>query len=271
MSTFVAHTSPTGTSNLLAVLIGLSLALLTLTAASGAVDPRILNGDPVWAKPFKFSLSFLVLFLTLSWLESRLSERWREGWILSCTRIAMTISFLAEMSYISYQAALGEPSHFNYSSDFHAAMYSLVMFTGAVVLTLGIGVFAIAASMDNDAYISRPLRLAVALGFGVSCILTLIIGSYMGGQNSSFVGAPSAHSAYVPFLGWSLEAGDLRVSHFFALHAMQFIPGMALLIEKHRALSNRVPCVLFLFTISYIALTLALFFQAISGQPMFST
>ena len=54
------------------------LFLAALMAVTGlvsliglVVDPRELVGSPAWAKPLKFSISFVLYALTLSWLWRR--------------------------------------------------------------------------------------------------------------------------------------------------------------------------------------------------------
>jgi hypothetical protein len=57
-----------------------AVVLLALTVLWGFVDARLIEGVPVWMKPLKFALSFVVLFGTIALVEPRLSERLRDGW-----------------------------------------------------------------------------------------------------------------------------------------------------------------------------------------------
>lgn len=57
--------------------LGLAMAASTLATLAGLIfDPRLLDGAPLWAKPFKFSASILIYAVTLAWLLVQL-PRWR--------------------------------------------------------------------------------------------------------------------------------------------------------------------------------------------------
>lgn len=217
------------------VLTGFAVALTVVFLAAGAVDPRLLDGVPVWSKPLKFAVSSVVLFGTIAWLETRLSEAWRSGWILSTTLAVMGIAMAAEIGYIAFQAAQAEPSHFNLSTPFHAFMYSVVMFSGALALVIGIGIYGMAAALDRCAPLTPGLRLGVVTGFGLSFILTLIVAGYIGGQSGHFAGTPDPDAAVIPFFGWSTSGGDLRPAHFLALHAMQALPVLGWVLDRSAA------------------------------------
>ncbi|MEM8570062.1 MAG: hypothetical protein AAGG56_04040 [Pseudomonadota bacterium] len=245
--------------------MGLSAAILVVTLAAALVDIRTLEGVPVWAKPAKFALSFVILFATIAWLEARLSPRWRDGWLLSATLAVMGASLVAEMGYLMVQAGQAEASHYNYSTPYHAFMYTVVMFVGALVLVAGIGVYGLAAALDREADLAPALRLGVVLGFGLSFGLTVIVAGYMAGQESRFVGLPSAEAATIPLLGWSAEVGDLRPAHFLSLHAMQALPLLGWLVDCAQVRSGRIWVAV--GAILYTAATLALFAQALAGRP----
>jgi hypothetical protein len=65
--------------------------------------------------------------------------------------------------------------------------------------------------------------------------------------------------------GWNRSGGDLRVAHFFGLHAQQAIPllgGVLLSLERRPAW-----IVLIAGSLCYAALTVVVFVQALNGSP----
>lgn len=253
-------------ARLAVVLTGLSLAILIVCLAAGAVDARLLDGVGVWAKPIKFASSFVVLFATIAWLDARMSVSWRDGWILRTTLAVMGTSMVAEMGYIIFQAAQAEASHFNYATPFHTFMYTVVMFFGALALVAGIGIYGVAAARDAEADLTPGLRAGVVWGFGLSFILTVIVAGYLGGQPGHSVGTPSPDAATIPLLGWSAEVGDLRPAHFLSLHAMQALPLLGWFLD--RGLPARAKTGVAIGAAVYMAATFGLFAQALAGYPL---
>ncbi|MEM1361127.1 MAG: hypothetical protein AAGF94_05355 [Pseudomonadota bacterium] len=248
------------------ILTGLSAAILLLTLSAYVVDERLLGDAPVWAKPAKFASSFVVLFATIAWLETRLSEPWRDGWLLSATLVVMGTALVAEMGYIIFQAAQAEASHFNYATPFHAFMYTTVMFVGALALVAAIGIYGFAAALDKEAELPPGVRWGVVWGFALSFVLTVIVAGYMGGQSGHHVGTPSLDAARIPFLGWSGEVGDLRPAHFLSLHAMQALPLFGWVVDRQNLARPRYA--VSVAAVIYTVLTLAVFAQALAGQPL---
>lgn len=250
---------------LLDVLTATSLALLAVLLVVLPLDPRELGGDPVWAKPAKFAASFSIFFATIGLLETSLSPGWRNGRLLSRTGQVMAVAFLGEMAYIVVQAGQAEPSHFNETTPFHSAMYAL-MGVGAVCLVGGAAIFGLAALADREARLSPGIRLGVALGFVLSCLLTLVVAGTMSRNGSHFVGQVSAADPRLPLMGWSLSTGDLRPAHFLSLHAMQALPLLGWAADRWRP-REAFPLVLAGAAL-WTAATLALFALALAGQPV---
>ena len=243
-----------------------TFTLFALTAAFFValhLDNRLLYGVSVWSKPLKFSLSLAVYFGTLLLMARLLPV----GQLNSGRHhtIATSLIFVAafEMAYIAIQAALGETSHFNKTTAFHNVMYSL-MGIGAVWLTMGLTWLAVLIAKHNDR--SDPLVLAILLGLGISAALGGGFGAYLGGQESHWVDAVPNDANGLWLFNWSNDGGDLRVAHFFGLHAMQAIPIFALALPRVLGLSKKRIAIV-VFSLSYSALCVYTFAQALGGQP----
>ena len=107
--------------------------LLIATLIWGQFDQRRLDGVAVWVKPAKFSASFLVHFATLAIIVNLMSPENKKLRIVAGVGWLLAVVFVAEMTYLFFQAAQGQHSHFNETTAFHSAMYSLVG-VGAVAL-----------------------------------------------------------------------------------------------------------------------------------------
>lgn len=95
--------------------------------------------------------------------------------------------------------------------------------------------------------------------------LTLITAGTMSGLGGHFVGGSGSDAGGLPFMGWSREVGDLRVAHFFATHALHFIPVFGLVSASLFGDERRLP--LRLFVVAFAAFVLFTFVQALAGRP----
>jgi hypothetical protein len=57
------------------------------------------------------------------------------------------------------------------------------------------------------------------------------IGGYMLARGSHTVGAADGGPG-LPFVNWSVIAGDLRIAHFIAIHAIQIVPLFAYILAQ---------------------------------------
>lgn len=241
------------------------LALLAVTVPAWFLDDRLLNGVNVWTKPIKFELSLALHFATLALVASRLSPPFRTVAWMTALALAAVASLVFEMVYIMSQAARQEMSHFNDSTPFHSAMYSL-MGVGATLLVGAAAGVGVIAARDRAARLSTGLRHGAAIGLIGGAVTTLILAGYMGNSGGHFVGAQASDAGGLPVTGWSTGVGDLRPAHFLSLHAMQILPAIGWALD--RAAPTRARRGVWVASGLYLVLTLAVFFQALAGLPL---
>lgn len=196
-------------------------AMLPALVALG-LDERTVREVNVWVKPLKFMASIGLFWLSTAWFVGLLPEAQRRH---ASVRALVTVALgagLFEIGYITLQAALGQASHFNFSSPFHQVMYTL-MGLGALAMTATQPVLAWRIARHGRADLAPVWREAVVIGL----VLTFVLGAGAGGLLGS-VQPPSG--AGWPVVGWHLGGGDLRPAHFVGMHAQQFIPFVGALL-----------------------------------------
>lgn len=245
---------------------GLVLALAMIpTALCYALDDRMINGVNVWLKPLKFQASLALFAFTLAYFMPMASAAFRRSWAGRFVVWGFIIPTLFEILYIAWRASMGEPSHFNVATPTAAMLYRL-MGIGAVTLTLTAPVLAWGI-MRRDAPPADPVyRLAVVLGLVLTFVLGASAGIMMGAGLTHVIGTPVPGDTGWPVLGWLYTAGDLRVAHFFGIHAQQVIPiAGALLVAFVPGMARTG---LLAFTALYTLFTLAVLAQALAGMPL---
>lgn len=203
----------------------LMLAAMIPTLVLAVVDERTLREVGIWAKPLKFMASTTLFALTTAWFMGLLPQARRNAPVSRAVVWTLVWTSLFEVVYISLQAALGAPSHYNMADRFHAAMFVL-MAVAAVLLT---GTQAVLAWQIYRHRAQRPLPVAaqaVLAGLVLTFVLSTVSGFMLGGQQ------PPAGSG-LPIAGWHLGGGDLRPAHFLGVHAQQLIPLAGLLLQRH--------------------------------------
>ena len=242
------------------------LAMIVPSAWLAVHDPRTIIGVSVWDKPLKFELSIAVYLLTAGWVFTRLPSGWARTGGGRYTVWASIVPALLEIGYILFRASRGEASHFNQTSTLAIALYA-TMGVGALTLSSTALVQGVAILRSPDPAGDHPAFRA-ALGWGL--VLTFLLGASMGGymsaQTGHWVGGIHNDATGLPLLGWSTTGGDLRPPHFLGIHASQIIPVAALAII--RLFGRRASLMTGLFVAGYVALTLAVFVQALMGMPL---
>jgi uncharacterized membrane protein len=110
---------------------------------------------------------------------------------------------------------------------------------------------------------ASTFAFATGLGLMLGAALAVVFGGYMSTQDGHWIGGISSDATGVSFFRWSTTSGDLRVAHFFGLHAMQALP-LAGYFLRHQSLA-------FLWAAAglWTLLTIATFVQALMGMPFF--
>ncbi|MDX3907223.1 MAG: hypothetical protein QHC78_16155 [Pigmentiphaga sp.] len=189
------------------------------------IDGRTLNGVGVWVKPMKFMASVGLYAWTTAWLLGELPPTLRQGQWARAIVAVVIVAGAGEIAYITFQGALGQPSHFNSSTPFHAVMYAL----------MGLGALAITACALPLAWLIARHGSGMAPAYRLGAVLGLIL-TFAGGAGAgiaiSLNGGPTVGAmpggAVVPLFGWSMTGGDLRVAHFLGVHAQQVLPAVGM-------------------------------------------
>jgi len=240
------------------------LAAIVPFAIAASLDDRLVNGVNIWIKPIKFLGSLAVYYATLAWLHVQLPTRTREGRLGRALVLVPVLIGVLEMTWLVLTAAVGEPSHFNRSAPIYNISYALAG-VGATTLVLALLTMGISIARDRASRLSPAMKLSVVLGCAVSFLATMITAGYLSSGAGHWVGGVASDAAGLPLLGWSRSGGDLRVAHFFSMHALQAIPLMGFVIGRSGLRQPRTA--VWLATGAYTAFIAWTFFQALAGRP----
>jgi len=248
---------------------GLMLVALIPTVLGIFLDNRM-----VWLKPAKFAISSAIYAATLVWMF-----RYIRVWPRFVNAMGRTVAgvLVLEVVIIYVQAARGTTSHFNVATVIDGILFG-VMGTSIVVLWLasvGVLVALLKQSFPNAAW-GWSLRLGLFISLLGSDAGGLMLRptpeqeselragriSPVGGHTG---GAPDGGNG-LPGVGWSTQHGDLRIPHFFGMHAFQIVPALGWLLTRRRR-SKQVEIV-FATAASYLTLPAILMWQALRGQPL---
>ncbi len=214
-----------------------------------------IHGVNAWLKPFKFAVSIGVFALTMAWYCHYLSN-------FNTSLYSWTVIVLLgfELIYITFQAAKGELSHFNISTATYSMLYSLMGLAAAIVTlyTAYIGLLFFSQSFPN-----LPVYYIWAIRLGIIIFVVFSFeGALMGSRMNHSVGAINDNSNWF-IVGWSKTVGDLRVSHFIGMHALQLLPLLSFYIFKNTKAT-------IVISVLYAALAATTLIQALNGKPIFT-
>lgn len=216
----------------LMIMVAAMAGLVVVAGVGLLVDDRQLLHESIWAKPFKFGVSFVLYGATLAWMLPKLRRARRTMWTLGT---AFAVTGIVDVGFIAVQAARGTYSHFNGNTDTFNQVGQQIFSSGVIGLfgaSLLIAVMLLFQRVGERA-LTWSLRAGIglaAVGMGVAFF---IVGSSSEGPRTvedaygrpvtlmgqHGVGVPDGGG--MPITNWSTVGGDLRVPHFIGLHAIQ--------------------------------------------------
>lgn len=240
-----------------AVHLALALALL----AYYPFNDTVVLGINSLTKPIKFALSIGVYSWTMALILPYIATE-RQIYLYSI----MAISVMGyEQIVITVQALRGAQSHFN-TSPIGAILFGLM---GLAIATLTIWTLVLGIRSFWITYQEATPLLMNGIRIGIIVFaLAGFLGYYMGAINAHTVGGANGGPG-LPFLNWSTLFGDVRVAHFFGLHALQVFP-LAWYLLSQSAISQRA-LVFYTIVFVYTAYVVYVAVQAVFGRPIWAS
>lgn len=232
---------------LLCLFLSLLFLILTKTTTTQVY------GVNAWYKPFKFAFSTLLFSWAMGWYCHYLPD-----FNIQLFKWTIVILLGFEVVYIAIQASKGQLSHYNLSSGFYSAMFSLMAIAATLVTiyTAYVGFLFFKNSFPElPNYYVWAIRLSIII-----FVIFSFEGFAMGSRLSHSIGALNDNSNLF-IIGWSKTVGDLRVSHFIGMHALQVLPVVSFYLLKNTKWT-------IVLSLMYGLLALFTLIQALNGRPL---
>ena len=252
---------------------GMALVLLACAvpiALASELDPRLMDGVSVWAKPLKFQLALALYCLTLAFVARWVPQAMRaeRRWRLFTWAVVGCVA--AEALWIGAAASFGLRSHFNRTELPLMLIYPL-MGVLATILTAGAAQHAWGIHRNERTGLAAGTKAGLVWGLGLTLPLTLLTAFTLASgtdhhvQPGSWLGAAGPDAGGAPFFNWSREHGDGRMPHFLATHSMHVVPLAALALS---ALGWRSAWAGRTIALAWSAIVLMAFAATLSGRSL---
>ena len=163
-----------------------------------------------------------------------------------------------ELAVIVYQAANGRISHFNTTTPLYGALFT-AMGIAITILTAWTGYIGYLFFRLKSIEISASYLWGIRLGI-VLFVIFSFEGGWMAARLSHTIGAPDGSEGF-PIVNWSKSYGDMRIAHFFGMHALQILPLVGFYLSKN--IRTKV-----IVSVIYFAFVSLVFIQAMMGKPL---
>ena len=254
--------------------------LLVCSLATLPFDDRKILGLNPWVKPLKFELSVIIFLATMALVLYALGStgRWQRtraiiGW-------GFSLCMFFENTIIVLQSVRGVRSHMNVTTltdGLLFAMMGLFIALNTVLVGCVLFLWLLTKKNVNAAVVwGVGLGLAFQLAAAAEGVRIVMNSGHVVGPIDAVAGHQmDQHVALdagpgLPFLNWSTLHGDLRVAHFFALHALQILPFIALWLAGTRLRSQVQVATICIVALVYSIGVWWTFSRAMYGLPFVS-
>ncbi len=212
-------------------------------------------------KPIKFALSIWVYSWTMALILNYVTNTQKVKIYSWVAVVCMTFEQIA----ITFQALRGELSHFNRANIFGIILFSLM---GVFILTITLWTVHITYVFIKQKTYDLSPAMVLSIKIGLIYFVTFsLFGGYVSSLKGHTVGAADG-SRGLWLLNWSTLFGDLRVAHFFGIHALQVIPMFGYWVSGKFHISISLKAI-WAFSIVYLAFVLLTMIQAMAGLSLF--
>lgn len=229
------------------------------------LDDRQVNDVNIWLKPLKFFMSLAIYYATLAWFHGYLPREVRARRIGRVIVGLPLVVGLLEMTWLLATAAVGQAAHFNQSAAVYAISYSLAG-VGATLLMATALTTGVLVGRGREPALPPAFREAILLGSVIAFVGTMVTAGFLASGSGHWVGGVHSDAGGLPLLGWSRTGGDLRIAHFFSLHALQAVPLLGWVATRSAAARGR--AVVWVGAALYAAWITFTFVEALAGRPL---
>ena len=194
-----------------------NVVLLAGSLAALPFDQRRILGLNPWIKPIKFEISVIVFLVTMGMLLRVLGETGLWANLTAWLGWGFGIAMIIENSIIAMQSARGVRSHMNFTTLFDGLAFG----TMGLFIALNTAMLAVLLVLFCSGKVGRPAAEIWGIRLGLAMILAGSIEGVRIVMNMGHTVGAKDGGPGLPFVNWSTLHGDLRVAHFFALHALQ--------------------------------------------------
>lgn len=221
------------------------------------VDGGSWAGAVSWRKPLLFGVSFGLAALSLGWVQGVLPRGRVLGWL---TTSLIGVGSVVEVALITGQRWRGRASHFNSAEPIDELIFTLM---GAAVGLVAMGMVVLL--VWAIARLRGPAPAVIATFTGLVLFLG---GSAIGGDLIARGTAFEETYDRVPSEVIIGAAGSGRLAHATALHALQVLALLALLLGRSAATRQRRAQLMSIAAVGYTALVVLVGAQAYAGRSM---
>lgn len=232
------------------ICLALSIVFLVLTRLT---NTQVYNVS-AWYKPFKFAFSTFLYAWAMAWYCAYLPS-----FNISFFNWSIIILLGFEIVYIAIQAGRGQLSHYNMTTPFYGAMYSM-MALAATLVTIYTAYIGILFFINDFPNLPNYYMWAIRLGIFIFVIFSFE-GFVMGSRLTHTIGGADGGEG-LPILNWSTKYGDPRIAHFIGMHALQVLPILSFYAFRNLRMTLVV-------SVLYGFLAIFTLVQALQGKPFF--